>query len=613
MVRWVVLASLAGTMAALTACVDLDVDRVKWSCTQDEECGSGWLCGTDAYCVPAVGLGAGANPNFRPACECMYPEWSGRLTVKPAQKVPAPRDRVAGLNGLNGSPLPVVAGDPGLDYWYRDGNDGAHVSMVRIGADSDCALSLESIFPDPAADVEDPQSYEFAALDKHVAAIKALNTAEVVWQVAYSPGMHGQCLTLPDGEQRGAPLVDAAAGDTFQNVVVHTLRHLNNGPKDWDPAGHAFGVRFVEFMGDPIRNLGYTPDNVDTIFPRYRGFAGAIKAWWKDKADGTPTIYVGGMSFYFSEPAELAQKTEGAGDWPVVFRLIDYCAQMGVALDFVSFRTRTATPYAVAEIASEIGTHITERAAQYPALAKTQLMVTGIDVAWDDPDVVNSGVLYDPHLKSAFLGAFQAAARIYLQELWNTHEVGANVPIDVRVSWGLAGRGPRVNPELIAGGAAGATPIPSAYFGPGPDGGGEWEASPAFMTFFPFRQVAGHQRVNALGGNKAGLAIMASHAQTSDNVLHVIIANADVRCPVEASECSNAWVTYELELTDFVPATFESVDHKHAVIDRQSYGVDSFFFSDAGSVETKEGTGTVLLSLKMGVPSVHYFQFAKTP
>ena len=602
---------------------------------------------------------------------------AGRLTVSPADKMPAPRDRVAGLNGLNGSPVPVVAGDPKLDYWYwgrtdtechpctpckKDGDcrhpevcrayasgaacsndsecaydescvsdkcavyrchgpDGAHIGMVRVGADSDCGLSLESIFPDPGADIEDPASYDFAALDAHVAAIKALNTADVLWQAAYNPGQHGECLTLPGGEQRGQPLVNDAAGDTLKDVVVHTLRHLNNGPKDWDPAGQAFGVRFVEFMGDPIHNLGYTLDNVATLFPKYRTFAGGIKAWWDDKADGTPTIYVGGMSFLFTDPAELADKSEGDHDWPAVFRLIDHCADppnptppgQTVALDFVSFRTRTATPFAVAEIASEIGTHLAEQAIKHPALAKTQLMVTAIDVDWDDPEIVNSGVAYDQDRKAAFLGAFQAAARIYLQDLWNTHEAGARVPLDVRVSWGLAGRGPRVHAGLSATTSLGTTPIPSEYFGPASDGSGRWEPNPAFMALFPFRQVAGHQRVEVHGGDTVGLAIMASHSKASDKVLHVIIANADVRCPVEGRECTNAWVSYELELSNFVPPTFDKVAYKFAAIDHQSYGLDSFFFSDAGKVETIEGTGNVRFTRQMAVPSVHYLQFDKSP
>jgi hypothetical protein len=168
---------------------------------------------------------------------------------------------------------------------------------------------------------------------------------------------------------------------------------------------------------------------------------------------------------------------------------------------------------------------------------------------------------------------------------------------------------PRVRADLSRGPDDGSTPIIDSVFF---DADGT--ARPAFMGFFPFRQVAGHTRVEiAGGGDTLGLTLMATHPKSSDDVLHVIIANANVQCPVADTDCTNAWVTYDLAIEGLVPSSIPEVGYKFASLDHTSFGVESFHFSDTGVVETLEGTGTVHFTHQMAVPSIHYIQFHRTP
>lgn len=536
-----------------------------------------------------------------------------QIDIRFSTKQEAPFDEVRSLTGVHGAPIAPVAGDADLKflYWGRNcdpatdagcGPDGAHLTMVRVGTDTTCDISLESIFPNPNGDVEKVASYDFAALDEHIESIRALNTANVLWQVGYNPGRFGACNTDGSGTgvQLGEPLASFSESDRWRDVAINTLRHLNDG-SNWDPNGHEYSVRFIEFMDDPTLRLGYSATtSLDELHLAYLNFANAVKARWPDKEDDlipgkmNPTIWVGGISYEIADVSELEHVAET--DKHPLFKFVDYTVDKGVPLDFVSFRTRTAHPHEAACIAGRIRNYLDS-----VGLDDTRLLAAAVDFDRDNPDLAATGVLDDASTESMYLGAFQAATRVFFMN--PLAEATCKYNEEGPVHWMIAGRVPRVYSDLAD--HMGEDPaslqgiiVDSPYVEP--DG----TAKPAFMGLFPFRQVLGQQLVTVTKGNDAqGMAVLASHESSSGRTLHVIIANANVLT-------GNADITYDLRLHNFV-TTAKQVEYKLAVLDRQASGVSSFHFSETGIIETEVGTGTIRFVHQMAVPSIHYVQFVK--
>lgn len=525
------------------------------------------------------------------------------IAIAPNVKAEAPVDRVMALNGMQGAPLPVVPGDASLKtaYWGRlTGSpeaDGAHIGMVRIGSDTTCGVSLESIFPNGAADPAKPASYDFAVLDTQIEAVKELNTATVLWQAAFRPGTGGVCNATSGGRQTGGVIPPGAKGEQWAQVAANTLRHLNGGAT-WDPAGKSFNVRYVEFMDDPTERMGTTDDALPGLFSIYKRFADLVKSSFPDDPTDGPRVRIGGISFTLRSVDDLSYTV--AADKHGILRFIDFCAENGVPLDFLSFRTRTRQPHEAYAIAAELRRYLdTQPSDSAGRLKRTELIAASVEFDRDNPELLARGILAEPVLESTYLGAFQAAARIFMQE--------------VPVNHMIAGRGPRVFQDLAT--HSGVDPstvadliVDSLYF----DADGR--PQPAFMTLFPFRQVSGHRRVKVtIGADGEGMAILASHDISSDRVLHVIVANANV---LTGAGGLNADITYDLRLENFVPATVPIVQYKLAVLDRNAVGIDSFHFSETGVLETirsPQQTTTAQVSFvhQMAVPSVHYIQFLR--
>jgi hypothetical protein len=525
------------------------------------------------------------------------------ISIAPNAKAEAPVDRVMPLNGMLGAPVPLVPGDASLKtaYWGRlTGSpeaDGAHIGMVRVGSDTTCGVSLESIFPNATADPSKPASYDFATLDAHIQSIKELNTATVLWQAAFRPGTGGVCDATSRGRQQGGVVPPGAQGELWAQVAANTLRHLNGGAT-WDPSGKSFNVRYVEFMDDPTERLGYADDGLAGLFSIYKRFADLAKAAFPDDPTDGPRVRLGGISFTLRSVDDLSFTV--AADKHGLLRFIDFCAENGVPLDFVSFRTRTRQPHEAFAIAAELRRYLDTHPADAAGRLKgTELIAASVEFDRDNPELLARGILAEPVLESTYLGAFQAAARIFMQE----------VPVNQMI----AGRGPRVFQDLATHGGVDPSTVAdlivdSLYF----DADGR--AQPAFMALFPFRQVSGHRRVSVTSGaDGEGMAILASHDASSDRVLHVIVANANV---LTGAGGLNADITYDLRLENFVPATVPIVQYKLAVLDRNAVGVDSFHFSETGVLETirsPQQTTTAQVSFvhQMAVPSVHYIQFLR--
>ena len=531
-----------------------------------------------------------------------------RVEIRPNEKIDGLASKVKPLNGMHGSPLPVVPGDSSLklQYWGRLAGsaeaDGAHVTMVRVGTDVDCALSLESIFPDQGKNVDDPNNYNFDTLDKHVSAVLGdyspqsksfsggLNTARLLWQAGLNVGPAAGCKSDAQGYQLGSPFSTGGDYLLWADVAFNTLQHLR-GVGKWSNTGAPYNVRYVEFMDDPLGRFpnGYTTSWTDVNWGRlhdtYKQFATKIKATWPDTVDENgiriPNVHIGGISFTFTNESELSYNSDQ--DKHGLLRFIDFCKTNKVPLDFVSFKTKTTTAYKAAKISSAIRGYLNQS-----GYGDVKLIATSVSPDYDDPKLQNLMSLEYDDLKSAHLGAFQTAARIYFQ--------------DTPVDWMIAGRGPRVFSDLVAHqdlNTFQGLVVESDYFY------NDSTAKPSFMSLFPFRQVSGHQRVVVSeGADTDGMTILASHDINNPKVVHVIVANSNVSSGI-------ASITYDLVLAQFAPPNVTEVEYKLAVLDRSSYGVSSFNFSQTGKLETGFQTGSIRLIQEMAVPSVHYIQFVQ--
>lgn len=543
-----------------------------------------------------------------------------QITIRPNEEHAAPYDKVYPLNGMQGAPEAIVHGDDDLRlaYWGRPKQstepDGAHVGMIRVGTDTLCDISLESVFPTEGADRDNPQSYSFGKLDAHMSAIADLNVAQILWQPAFHPEGGGTC-EAEAGVQLGHPIPTISDGNLWKDVVINTLRHLVDGKQGWDSqSGKTFNVRYVEFLDDPFERMGYSEadsQSLDDLYLYFQSMAGGIKARWKDDATtGAPQIRVGGISWTFTSPQELGALHETPDDQKhPLLDFIDYCIDHDVPLDFVSFKTRTVHPFDAACIASGLREYLDTH--PYDAtdrLQDTQLIATSVEFERDTEEPVlramlglDPGATPDPELESIYLGAFQAAARIFMQTPLSTA-----CPYEPRgpVRWMISGRGVRVYSDLEPHG--GENPdnltgliVDSPYFEP------NGTALPAFMSLFPFRQVDGQQKVNVTDGNEPqGIAVLASHDPDSNRILHVIAANPNVLG-------GNADVTYDLRIENWASPTIPVIETKFAVLDRSAVGVGSFHFSETGIVEPIDQTGAVRFVHQMAVPSIHYIQFIK--
>ena len=130
-------------------------------------------------------------------------------------------------------------------------------------------------------------------------------------------------------------------------------------------------------------------------------------------------------------------------------------------------------------------------------------------------------------------------------------------------------------------------------------------AMPAYMALFPFRQVPGHQRFGVKLSESDlddGFVLMGSHPTSSDDTIHIIIANANIGK-------GDASVTYDLRVKTWVLPQVQSVKYRLATLDRNAKGSASFYFSETGTIETTDNAGWVRFVHDMAIPSVHYLTF----
>jgi hypothetical protein len=249
---------------------------------------------------------------------------------------------IRSFQGLNGLPSPVMAGLPTLIQQYKDlrvNQVRTHDAMGPTEIDSQFVFgngelawlipdnaqragvvkagNAAIIFPDWSADPEKPASYNFAASDKVIAAIRA-SGAEVFYRIGRSWGAN---VNPPDDF------------DKFASVVKHIAIHYNQGWAD----GFHDGIRYWEFWNEPDGLFwSGTPQQ---FYSLYEKTARALKSV-------DPALKVGGNGKAF--PSDDGGYRE---------EFLDYCASHHVPLDFYSWHTYangSADPYDAARLAKEM-------------------------------------------------------------------------------------------------------------------------------------------------------------------------------------------------------------------------------------------------------------------
>lgn len=171
------------------------------------------------------------------------------------------------LNGVQGGPLPVVRGDADLTPHFQ----AAGVDHVRLPQDTiPNNLTLGGIFPDPAADPDNPAAYDFSRIDRFVGAIVEAGI-DPLWEATYDIGRTDTLDGGDRGLQKGTFPRDP---EKWASVIRHTLMHFNDGWAD----GHEWGVVYVEFINEPfgLGGCGRDEEGVRRCWDLYQTFAAAL-------------------------------------------------------------------------------------------------------------------------------------------------------------------------------------------------------------------------------------------------------------------------------------------------------------------------------------------------
>jgi xylan 1,4-beta-xylosidase len=114
-----------------------------------------------------------------------------------------------------------------------------------------------TIFPNPAADPENPASYRFGPTDQLIASIKRIG-AEVLFRV---------------GRSEGADPTPPADFDRYAAIVKHVVLHYNRG---WANGFH-YNIRYWEVWNEPDLGTLFWKGTEQQYFELYRRIAHAIK------------------------------------------------------------------------------------------------------------------------------------------------------------------------------------------------------------------------------------------------------------------------------------------------------------------------------------------------
>lgn len=223
---------------------------------------------------------------------------------------------VGALRPLNG----VKAEDAQGGAFYRT----ARVDLVRI-PDGAGAGDIDTIFPDPNADADNPRSYNFAPTDRLVASIKS-SGAEPLFRI---------------GQSAAAGAGPPADPDKWAQIVRHVVLHYNAA---W-AKGYRYGIRYWEIWNAPDSKEFWSGSAAE-YYRLYEKTARAI-----EQAD--PAALIGGPAI--SKPLI-------AGDYRETF--MDFVRLNRLPLDFYSwhfYAVDSNDPFVFVSIARQLRTVLDAR------------------------------------------------------------------------------------------------------------------------------------------------------------------------------------------------------------------------------------------------------------
>lgn len=202
------------------------------------------------------------------------------------------------LSGVQGSPAPIVQGEPDLTAGFRE----ARISASRFP--QDCppnTLTLGGIFPDESADPDAPSNYRFEAIDRHMRAARAAGVG-VLWQSSYDVGRSDQWVDLNLGGRAPTDI------DRWGRVVTRCLEHFNNG---WN-GGFERTVGHVEIVNEPDGLGGFRGVHVPRLLPFLLEFLEVIARYNRAHPESRVRAVAPGIPLSFAEWPDWEPRFEKA-------------------------------------------------------------------------------------------------------------------------------------------------------------------------------------------------------------------------------------------------------------------------------------------------------------
>ena len=178
---------------------------------------------------------------------------------------------------------------------------------------------VQPIFPDPGADPDDPASYRFQAIDRHIKAARQ-SGCKILWQASYDVGLSDAWKGFNLG---GRPPRDMTL---WGRVVTHCLEHFNSG---W-AGGFRGAVAYAEFVNEPDGLGGFTGPQRERLVPSFIEFLKVVERCNARHPD-TPVEAVGpGIPLSWDQWRRFEQPT---------LRLLQRLREERVRLPIFSFHT----------------------------------------------------------------------------------------------------------------------------------------------------------------------------------------------------------------------------------------------------------------------------------
>lgn len=465
---------------------------------------------------------------------------------------PDPLVPVQTLSGIQGSPTPVVSGDPDLKDSYATYNFG----VVRIAQNDFCDYSMEGIFPVPSKQPAFPSSYDFTKIDQLMRGIQDVGDS-ILWQASYDIGLDQGC-RLEGDRHKGLPIRDSAK---YAEIVGFALRHFNYD-QSWDPNAQDFNVGLVEFVNDPFGLGGYELNDVDSYMQDYQVFSDHVRDAYTSSGQ---KIQVLGPSHRILDINE----TVDSGEKGFLLRFIDWVANTQPTLDVLTIQLRFDNPYEIAIAADNVRKYMDQ-----VGLSDLPIWITEIG-----PSIQTEAFLraVNSEQYSAFVGAHLTSSKIALQG---------------RVERVFPHRGPRRydGPDKTQ-----AEVLESAFFAV--DESQEFKSvrtRPGILPFTAFLKMQNKPILSGSALTSDGVALLAVRHE-EDRIIWILVGN-----PGKVADEESYPLSIQL---DPMPDTVSQLNVKYAEV---TANTTSFNFSKQFKIDIQQQTARI--DLELPTPSTVYLE-----